>query len=121
MMKSIITQKIYLLAAHLSEEIRFKINSISPIQTVGMGPCIEKAALTVTTQNGIRSALLPLSRRYRYDQIYIIKRLQRQFSTNTLFSKTTPPTHYSPRLHLSLEISVPKSIILKYFFMHDIP
>ena len=49
---------------------------------------INKAAATmkVTTQRGKRSALLPLSRRYRANRIHGMRRLNGKFATDTLFS-----------------------------------
>jgi len=47
-----------------------------------------KNTLQVTTQRGIRSAILPLSRRYRTDRMYNQRRLRNQkFYTDTLFGK----------------------------------
>ena len=48
----------------------------------------KKAAATIdaTTQHGTRSAILPLSRRYRADRVYSLKRLNARFATDTLYS-----------------------------------
>ena len=43
------------------------------------------ATTTATTKNGIQLAIIPLIRRYHYDQMYNLKRLQGHFSINTLF------------------------------------
>lgn len=47
-----------------------------------------KQTLGTTTQRGIRSAILPLSRRYRTDRMYHQKKLRNQkFYTDTIFGK----------------------------------
>jgi hypothetical protein len=47
-----------------------------------------KQTIKVTTQRGVRSAILPLSRRYRTDRMYNQKRLRGQrFYTDTLIGK----------------------------------
>ena len=43
------------------------------------------ATLLATTQNGVRSAILPLSRRYRADRMYNTKRLRGKFATDTFY------------------------------------
>ena len=53
-----------------------------------IGPKRAKATLLATTQNGVRSAILPLSRRYRADHMFKVKRLDGKFATDTFFSKT---------------------------------
>ena len=45
-----------------------------------------RATMDATTQRGTRSAILPLSRRYRADRVYNLKRLDARFATDTLFS-----------------------------------
>ncbi len=48
-----------------------------------------KKTLEVTTQKGVRSAILPLSRRYRTDLMYNQRKLRNQkFYTDTLFGKS---------------------------------
>ena len=47
-----------------------------------------KNTLKVTTQRGVRSAIIPLSRRYRTDRMYNQRKLRNQkFYTDTLFGK----------------------------------
>ena len=46
-----------------------------------------KATLRVTRQRGTRSAILPISRRYRADRMFQVKRLEGKFATDTLWSK----------------------------------
>ena len=47
-----------------------------------------KETLKRTTQKFLRSAILPLSRRYRADRMFHIKRLQGEWSTDTLDGRT---------------------------------
>ena len=47
-----------------------------------------RATMHATTQRGLRSAILPLSRRYRADKILNIRRLDDRFSTDTFFADT---------------------------------
>lgn len=51
---------------------------------------IERARRTLraTLQRGVRSAILPIGRRYRADRQFRIKRLTGKFATDTLWSKT---------------------------------
>ena len=51
-----------------------------------IGPRKAKDTIKATTQNGIRSAILPLSRRYRADRMYNLKRLHNKFATDTLYA-----------------------------------
>ena len=44
--------------------------------------------MKATTQNGTRSAILPLSRQYRSDGMYNVKRLQGRFATDTFYLKS---------------------------------
>ena len=52
----------------------------------GIGINRAKATIQCTTQHGVRSALLPLSRRYRADRMYNLRRLNSKFATDTFFS-----------------------------------
>ena len=52
-----------------------------------IGPKRARATIDVTTQYGIRSAIMPLSRRYRSDRMLFLKRLNGRFATDT-FSQT---------------------------------
>ena len=49
----------------------------------GIGLNNAKATMAATTQMATRSAVLPISRRYRADKMYGVKRLQGKFSTDT--------------------------------------
>ena len=53
----------------------------------GIGLERAKQTLKATTQQGTRSALLPISRRYRADRQFGIKRLNGKFSTDTIWAK----------------------------------
>lgn len=46
-----------------------------------------KATMRVTTQRGLRSAILPLSRRYRADRMYLANRLNGKFATDLAYFK----------------------------------
>ena len=52
----------------------------------GISPKTARATLAATLQNRTRSAILPLSRRYKVDSHYNLKRLDGKFSTDTLYS-----------------------------------
>ena len=47
-----------------------------------------RQTLRVTTQRGTRSALLPISRRYRADRQFDVKQLKGKFATNTIWAKS---------------------------------
>ena len=63
---------------------RINANHISQLWGVGMNRA--KATIECTTQRGSRSAILPLSRRYRADRMYSMKRLNSKFATDTFYS-----------------------------------
>ena len=46
-----------------------------------------RQTLKATTQRGTRSALLPISRRYRADRQFGVRRLNGKFSTDTIWAK----------------------------------
>lgn len=50
-----------------------------------IGPEQARATLRATLQRGLRSAILPISRRYHADRMFNVKRLQGKFSTDTLW------------------------------------
>ena len=59
-----------------------------------IGTSQAKKTLEVTTQRGVRSAILPLSRRYRTDRMYNQRKLRNQkFYTDTLFGKSKSLTN----------------------------
>ena len=51
-----------------------------------IGPKKAQATLKATLQQGTRSAILPLSRRYKADRNFRTKQLRRKFSTDTLYA-----------------------------------
>jgi hypothetical protein len=53
-----------------------------------IGPERAKATLRATTQRGIRSAILPIGRRYRADRMFNVRRLNGKFAADTLWSTT---------------------------------
>ena len=46
---------------------------------------ISRATLRYTTQRGVRSDILPLGRRYRADRVFIMRRLNAHFASETFF------------------------------------
>lgn len=52
---------------------------------IGLGQA--QQTILVTTQKGVRSALLPMARRYRTDRMFQHRRLQQRFFTDTFFAK----------------------------------
>jgi hypothetical protein len=71
---------------HINNERHNKLSADTIAELWGIGPKKAKATLRATTQHGIRSAILPLSRRYKADRMYNMKRLQGRFATDTFFS-----------------------------------
>ena len=63
------------------------VNASKLSELWGIGIKRATATLGVTTQHGVRSAILPLSHRYRADCMYKMKRLDSKFATDT-FSLT---------------------------------
>lgn len=59
-------------------------HALSEVWNIGLKKA--SATLKATTQYMIRSAILPLGRRYRADRMYNVKRLQGKFATDTFFS-----------------------------------
>ena len=69
----------------VSNECHRKITSDLLSEMWHIGPKRAQATLDATTQNGSRSAILPLSRRYRSDRMYNVKRLRGRFATDTIY------------------------------------
>ena len=67
-----------------SKHQRVDANTIAKLWGIGFNRA--KATLNCTTQRGSRSAILPLSRRYRADRMYSMKRLNAKFATDTFYS-----------------------------------
>ena len=64
---------------------KLSAESISDLWCIGIKRA--RNTLNATTQRGIRSAILPLSRRYRSDRRYNMKRLNGKFATDTLYAE----------------------------------
>jgi hypothetical protein len=71
----------------VSDEQHAKVSAELIAERFGIGPIRAQRTLRVTTQRGIRSAILPISRRYRADRIFEIKRLNGKFATDTAYGK----------------------------------
>lgn len=72
----------------VSNERHTKITSERLAERFGIGPSRAKATLKATTQRGVRSAILPISRRYRADRFLGVRILQGKFATDTLWMPT---------------------------------
>ena len=72
--------------SYVSDARHKKVTALELAESWGIGPKQAKATLLATTQRGTQSALLPLSRRYRADRMYRMKRLNTKFATDTFFS-----------------------------------
>jgi hypothetical protein len=72
----------------VSHERHSKITANHLAERFGIGPERAKATLRATTQRGLRSAILPIGRRYRADRMFGVKRLKGTFATDTLRSTT---------------------------------
>ena len=70
----------------VSTERHKKLKASEIAELWGIGPKRAEATLKATTQRGTRSAIMPISRRYRADRMFQVKRLNGKFATDTLFS-----------------------------------
>ena len=70
----------------ISDSRHKSVTALELAESWGIGPKQAKATLMATTQRGTRSAILPLSRRYRADKMYRMKRLNTKLATDTLYS-----------------------------------
>ena len=70
----------------ISTDRHRKFDALTLAENWGIGPNQAKATLDATTQRFKRSAILPISRRYRADRFYKTKRLDGKFSTDTLWA-----------------------------------
>ena len=77
----------------ISNKRHLKLSAESISELWGIGIKRAKATLRATTQRGTRSAILPLSRRYRADRRYTTKRLNGKFSTDTIFAEVSSLHH----------------------------
>lgn len=70
---------------HISTKRHKKLTALSLAELWGIGLKRALAMIDATTQLGICSAILPISRRYRADRIYGLKQLRGKFATDTLY------------------------------------
>ena len=71
----------------VSAERHTKITVDKLAERFCIGPLKAKETLNVTTQRGLKSAILPLSRKYRTDRMFGVKRLNGKFATDSLYLK----------------------------------
>ena len=69
------------------KELHNKLNAQILSELWGIGPIRAKETLNSTTHNGIIYSILPLSRRYRSDIMYNVKRLRGKFASDTFYAK----------------------------------
>ena len=71
----------------VSDERHLKVTAQVLADLFGISIPRAQRTLRVTTQRGVRSAILPISRRYRADRIFSVKRLNGKFATDTAYGK----------------------------------
>ena len=71
----------------VSTERHVKVSAELLADRFGIGPKRAQRTLRVTTQRGVRSAILPIGRRYRADRVFEVKRLSGKFATDTAYGK----------------------------------
>ena len=71
----------------ISGERHVKVSAELIAERFGIGPTLAQRTLRVTTQQGVRSAILPISRRYRAHWVFGVKRLNGKFATDTAYGK----------------------------------
>ena len=67
-----------------SQHLKALAKIVADLWCIGLKKAKEN--LEETTQRGISSAILPLSRRYRADRVYSLKIINARFVTYTFFS-----------------------------------
>jgi hypothetical protein len=72
--------------SYTKQDRHIQVNAQNIATMWGIGINRARATLQCTTQHGVRSALLPLSRRYRADRMYNLRRLNSKFATDTFYS-----------------------------------
>lgn len=72
---------------HVSSDRHSKVTAEGLAEKFGIGIYRARATMRATLQRGLRSAILPLARRYRSDRIFSQKRLMGRFSSDTLYFK----------------------------------
>ena len=88
-----------------SHERHVKLTAEAIAEHWGIGIKCARQTLMATTQRGTRSAILPLSRRYRADRRYNMKRLNGKFSTDTLYAEVKS-LHQNIAEHKCIHINV---------------
>ena len=71
----------------VSNERHVKVSAELIAERFGISPIRAQRTLRVTTQRGVRSAILPITRRYRADRVFGVKRLNGKFATDTAYGK----------------------------------
>jgi hypothetical protein len=71
----------------ISDERHSKATAEALAEKFGISILRAQRTLRVTTQRGVRSAILPISRRYRADRMFAVKRLHGKFATDTAYGK----------------------------------
>ena len=71
----------------VSDERHLKVTAQVLAERFGISIPRAQRTLRVTTQRGVRSAILPISRRYRADRMFSVKRLNGKFATDTAYGK----------------------------------
>lgn len=71
----------------VSDERHLKVSAELIAERFGIGPIRAQKTLRVTTQRGVRSAILPITRRYRADRLFVMERLNAKFAIDTAYGK----------------------------------
>jgi hypothetical protein len=71
----------------ISDERHVKVSSELIAERFGISMNRAQKTIRVTTQRGVRSAILPIARRYRSDRVFGVKRLNGKFATDTAYGK----------------------------------
>lgn len=69
------------------DERHMKVTAEMLAEKFGISIPRAQRTLRVTTQRGVRSAILPISRRYGADRMFAIRRLNGKFATDTAYGK----------------------------------
>lgn len=78
----------------ISTERHSKITANKLSEYFGIGQKRAESTLRCTLQNGVRSAILPLSRRYYGDRRFEVRRLKGKFATDTLYGPVKSLNQY---------------------------
>ena len=99
----------------MSTDRHLKVDAQTLTECFLIGLKKAEATMKVKTQKGMRSALLPLSRRYRAYRQYGIKRLNSKFATDTCYF-TTKSLHqnigaqiFSNKCGFAVNYNIPKA------------